>query len=158
MLLLEASYKEFFQRYEKDMPFGIISASQGDLPESTNQANNKILRRKIADEGYDQVRVIGKYPESNAEFESMIVFCGDKDEKEFVRFLLFFAKKYEQNGIIYVDSENIIWKFPTRTNSTWGGIGSKIRLDKFYMFDVEKLIDDFSKRTYEVEKVRVVTD
>ena len=130
MLLLEASYKEFFQRYEKDKPFALISASQGDLPESTNQANNKILRRKIADEGYDQVRVIGKYPESNAEFESMIVFCG----------------------------ENIIWKFPTRTNSTWGGIGSKIRLDKFYMFDVEKLIDDFSKRTYEVEKVRVVTD
>lgn len=159
MILEEASYKEFMQRYKRDSSFAIISAYSGDVNISTNIANNKTLRRIIKDEGYEQLRVIGNYIEDNTPYESMIVFCPDNvEENTFLKFLLYFSRKYRQNGIIYVDKENNIWIYATRTNSTFGASGSRIRLDKFQVFDIKNLIELFTKRTYEVDAVKIVND
>lgn len=159
MILEEASYKEFMQRYKKGKPLAIISAFQGDIAKTTNIANNKTLRRKITDEGYDQLRVIGKYAEDDAPLESMIVFCYDVDkENDFLRFLLYFARKYRQNGIVFVDSDNNIWIYATKPDSTYGASGSRIRLDKFQVFDIKNIIDFFAKRSYEVDAVKIVND
>ena len=162
MLLIEANYQEFRKRYEDGKPFALISAFQGDLDVSLNKKNNITLRKKIKEQGYDMLRIIGSYQESDDYYENMIVFC-DKPEnyKEFIRFLLFFAKRYYQNSIIVIDPEGNIWEYATRTNSTIGGVGSKRRYDKYLnasVNELDNLIAMFTKRTYELDSIRIVND
>lgn len=162
MLLVEANYQEFRKRYESGKPFALISTFQGDLDVSMNKKNNITLRKKIREQGYDMLRVIGSYQESDEYYENMMVFC-DKPEnyKEFIRFLLFFAKRYNQNSIIVVDPDNNIWEYATRTNSTVGGVGSKRRYDKYLNAspnELDNLIRMFATKTYELDMIRVVTD
>ena len=158
MIIEAASYKEFHQRYEKGRPFAIISAWQGGLSFSSNLSATKVLRQKISDQGYEQIRIIGRYLESDEDTESMIVFGEPGKDDDFLRFLIFFAKKYRQNQVTFVDSKSLIWHYATRSDSTIGAIGSKIRVDKFQPFDISNLITAYSKRTFDVEMVRVIND
>lgn len=159
MILENASYKEFMQRYERGMAFALISAYRGDMNYATNVANNKTLRRIIKDEGYDQLRILGGYIEDKSSYEAMIVFCPEGcEENEFLKFLLYFSRKYQQNGIIYVDKENNIWLYSTRTDSSFGASGSRMRLDKFQVFDIKNLIEMYTRRTYEVDAIKIVND
>lgn len=158
-LLLEAtSYKEFLRRYKKNSPFAIISAYQGSADKDTNIQNNKILRHKLSDENYDCVKLMGHFNEDSYYYESMIAFSTPEREEDFLRFLIFFAKKYNQNHIIFVDSNNMIWQYSTSTTSTIGGIGQKNRLYKFKTYDIYEIVDLYMKRTFSVDMVKVVTD
>lgn len=157
-LILEASYKEFMKRYQKGYPFALISAYRGDIDKNTNIANNKILRKAMQDEGYDVIRVLGHYQENDDNLETMIAFSSPENEENFLRFLIYFGKKFYQNGIIFVDSSNNIWIYSTKQDSTYGSIGSRKRLDKFQFFDIDELIQLFSKRTYNVDAVKIVND
>ena len=162
MLLVEANYQEFRKRYENGRPFALISAFQGGLDVSLNKKNNITLRKKIKEQGYDMLRIIGSYQENDEYYENMIVFC-DKPEnyQEFIRFLLFFGKRYYQNSIIVVDPENNIWEYATKTNSTVGGVGSKRRYDKYLNMspnELDNLVKMYAHRTYELDMIRVVND
>ena len=157
-LILEASYREFMKLYRKGYPFAIISAFRGDLDKKTNVGNNKTLRKYIASEGYSMLRVSAHYEEDYSYQESMIVFYTPDKESEFLRFVLYFGKKFYQNGIVFVDSNSDIWLYSTRSNSTYGSSGSRLKLDKFIFSDIDKLLDTFSRRTYEVDSVRIITD
>lgn len=161
-LITEANYQEFRKRYEQGRPFALISAFQGGLDTSQNKQNNITLRKKIKEQGYDCLRVIGSYREADDYYESMLVFC-DKPEnyKDFIRFLLFFGKRYYQNSFIVVDPEQNIWEYATRSDSTVGGIGSKKRYDKYLNaapLELDAIIYRFSQRTYELEAIRLVND
>lgn len=162
MLLTEANYQEFRKRYEEGRPFALISAFQGGLDASTNKNNNVVLRKKIQQQGYDCLRVMGSYKEADDYYENMIVFC-DKAENytEFVRFLLFFGKRYNQNSVIIIDPDKNIWEYATRTDSTVGGVGSKKRYDKYMnasTTELDALIERFTRRTYELDNIRLVND
>jgi hypothetical protein len=159
-LIVEANYTEFRNRYEKGRPFALISAFQGDLDYSSNKKNNIFLRSKIKEQGYDQIRIQGHYQEDDQFHECMLVFC-DGDYKEFVRFLIFFGKRYFQNSVIVVDPDSNIWEYATKANSTIGGIGSKKRYDKFLNasnLELDAIITKFSRRTYELDYIRIVQD
>lgn len=161
-LLTEANYQEFRKRYEQGRPFALISAFQGGLDTSQNKKNNLALRSKIGAQGYDMLRIIGSYKESDDYYENMIVFC-DKAEnyKEFVRFLLFFGKRYNQNSVIIVDPDSNIWEYATKTDSTVGGVGSKKRYDRYLNMsttELDNLIGMFTRRTYELDFIRLVND
>ena len=159
LILEEASYREFYNRYKKGNPFAIISVYQGTKPLDINLANSKIFRRKIFDNGYDQIKVLGKFLEDEYPVELMIVFSPKEREHEFIRFILFFAKKYNQNGITIVDNNSDIWLYSTKQNSTLGSIGTKHILgNKFQQFLIDRLITDQMFRTFEIEKVKQVTD
>ena len=94
-LLLEANFTEFRNYYQTGIPFALISAFQGNVDVSQNKKNNITLRKKIMEQGYSMIKVSGKYIESDAYYENLIVFCNDVTKyKEFVRFLLFFGKHY----------------------------------------------------------------
>lgn len=158
----EANYQEFRKRYKTGVPFALISAFQGGLDISQNKKNNVVLRKKIREQGYDCLRIIGSYIEDNDYYESMLVFC-DKPEnyKEFIRFLLFFGKRYYQNSFIVVDPEQNIWEYATKTDSTIGGVGSKKRYDKYMNAspsELDAIIYKFSMRTYELDAIRLVND
>lgn len=160
--LLETNFTEFRNNYKKGNAFAIISAFQGNVDVSKNKMNNIELRKKIILQGYKVINVIGRYQESDSYYENMIVFCDEPERyKEFVRFLLFFGKHYYQNSIIIVDTDSNIWEYSTRQNSTIGAVGTKRRYDKFLNMsnnEVEGLIRMFTRSTYELEFIRVVTD
>ena len=160
--LLETNFTEFRNNYKKGNAFAIISAFQGNVDVSKNKMNNIELRKKIISQGYKVINVIGRYQESDSYYENMIVFCDEPERyKEFVRFLLFFGKHYYQNSIIIVDTDSNIWEYSTRQNSTIGAVGTKRRYDKFLNMsnnEVEGLIRMFTRSTYELEFIRVVTD
>ena len=161
-ILVEANYREFQSRYKDGVPFAIISAFQGNVSLSQNKSNNITLRKKIIEMGYDTIRVIGHYQETDGVYESMVVFCKDPQTyDEFLRFLIFFAKKYYQNSIIVVDKEKNIWEFATKQGSTVGAIGSKRRYDKFLNLsntEFNNLLRMFVERTYFLDSIRVVND
>lgn len=160
--ILEANFTEFRNRYERGKPFAIISAFQGGVDVSQNKKYNVELRKKIIEQGYQVIKIMGRYQESDSYYENMIVFCDDVTRyKDFVRFLIFFGKHYYQNSVIIVDADSNIWEYATRQNSTVGVIGTKRRYDKFLNMsnnEVENLIRMFTQRTYELEYVRIVTD
>ncbi len=160
--ITEANYKEFRTRYKKGIPFALISGFKRDLDVAQNKKNNITLRSNISNQGYDMIRIIGRYRESGDYYENMIVFC-DKAEnyKEFVRFLLFFGKRYYQNSVIIVDPDSNIWEYATRADSTVGGVGSKKRYEKFLgaaTTEIDNLIDMFTIRTYELDNIKLVQD
>lgn len=161
-LIVEANYTEFRKRYASGRPFALISGFQGDMDVSQNKKNNITLRKKMKDQGYEVIRVLGGYIESGSFYESMIVFC-DKAENysEFIRFLMFFGKRYYQNSFFVVDPDNVIWEYSTRPDSTIGGVGKKVRYDKLLNGtpnELDALIEKYSKRTYQLNAIRVVTD
>ena len=160
--LLETNFTEFRNNYKKGNAFAIISAFQGNVDVSKNKMNNIELRKKIISQGYKVINVIGRYQESDSYYENMIVFCDEPERyKEFVRFLLFFGKHYYQNSIILVDTDSNLRAYSTRQNSTSGAVGTKRRSDKFFTMsnnEVEGLIRMFTRSTYELEFIRVVTD
>lgn len=161
-LILEANYTEFRKRWKKGLPFAFISAFQGDLDVSQNKANNVYLRKKIKEQGYDAIRFLGHYKETDGYYENMIVFS-DKPEnyKEFIRFLIFFGKKYFQNSVLVVDAEQNIWEYATKQGSSAGALGSKRRYDKSMNgsnSELDDLLVQYTRRTYELDNIRVVQD
>jgi hypothetical protein len=161
-LLIEANYTEFRKRYKKGNPFALISAFQGDLDATQNKQNNVFLRTKIKAQGYDMIRLLGRYMESDGQYESMMVFCDNPDNyKDFVRFLLYFGKRYYQNSVIIVDADSNIWEYATRQGSSAGALGSKKRYDKNMNgsnSELDDVITMYTRRTYELEAIRVVND
>ena len=161
-LIVEANYTEFRKRYKKGLPFAIISAYRGDLDASQNKQNNVFLREKIKNQGYDMIRLIGRYIESDGVYESMIVFSDNADNyKEFIRFLLYFGKRYFQNSVIVVDSDSNIWEYATRQGSSAGALGSKKRYDKNMNgsnSELDDILTMYTRRTYELEAIRVIND
>ena len=161
-LLIEANYTEFRKRYKKGNPFALISAFQGDLDATQNKQNNVFLRTKIKAQGYDMIRLLGRYMESDGQYESMMVFCDNQDNyKDFVRFLLYFGKRYYQNSVIIVDADSNIWEYATRQGSSAGALGSKKRYDKNMNgsnSELDDLITQYTRRTYELEAIKVVND
>lgn len=161
-LLIEANYTEFRKRYKKGNPFALISAFQGDLDATQNKQNNVFLRSKIKAQGYDMIRLLGRYMESDGQYESMMVFCDNPDNyKDFVRFLLYFGKRYYQNSVIIVDADSNIWEYATRQGSSAGALGSKKRYDKNMNgsnSELDDLITQYTRRTYELEVIKVVND
>ena len=161
-LLIEANYTEFRKRYKKGNPFALISAFQGDLDATQNKQNNVFLRTKIKAQGYDMIRLLGRYMESDGQYESMMVFCDNPDNyKDFVRFLLYFGKRYYQNSVIIVDADSNIWEYATRQGSSAGALGSKKRYDKNMNgsnSELDDVITMYTRRTYEIEAIRVVKD
>lgn len=161
-LLIEANYTEFRKRYKKGNPFAFISAFQGDLDATQNKQNNVFLRSKIKSQGYDMIRLLGRYMESDGQYESMMVFCDNPDNyKDFVRFLLYFGKRYYQNSVIIVDADSNIWEYATRQGSSAGALGSKKRYDKNMNgsnSELDDLITQYTRRTYELEAIKVVND
>jgi hypothetical protein len=161
-LLIEANYTEFRKRYKKGNPFALISAFQGDLDATQNKQNNVFLRTKIKSQGYDMIRLLGRYMESDGQYESMMVFCDNPDNyKDFVRFLLYFGKRYYQNSVIIVDADSNIWEYATRQGSSAGALGSKKRYDKNMNgsnSELDDVITMYTRRTYELEAIRVVND
>lgn len=161
-LLIEANYTEFRKKYKKGNPFALISAFQGDLDATQNKQNNVFLRTKIKAQGYDMIRLLGRYMESDGQYESMMVFCDNPDNyKDFVRFLLYFGKRYYQNSVIIVDADSNIWEYATRQGSSAGALGSKKRYDKNMNgsnSELDDVITMYTRRTYELEAIRVVND
>ena len=161
-LLIEANYTEFRKRYKKGLPFALISAFQGDLDATQNKQNNVFLRSKIKSQGYDMIRFLGRYIESDGQYESMMVFCDNPDNyKDFVRFLLYFGKRYYQNSVIIVDADSNIWEYATKQGSSAGALGSKRRYDKNMNgsnSELDDLIVQYTRRTYELEAIKVVND
>ena len=161
-LLIEANYTEFRKRYKKGLPFAFISAFQGDLDATQNKQNNVFLRSKIKSQGYDMIRLLGRYKESDGQYETMIVFCDSPDTyKDFVRFLLYFGKRYYQNSVIIVDEDSNIWEYATKQGSSAGALGSKRRYDKNMNgsnSELDDVITMYTRRTYELEAIRVVND
>ena len=161
-LLIEANYTEFRKRYKKGNPFALISAFQGDLDATQNKQNNVFLRTKIKAQGYEMIRLLGRYMESDGQYESMMVFCDNPDNyKDFVRFLLYFGKRYYQNSVIIVDADSNIWEYATRQGSSAGALGSKKRYDKNMNgsnSELDDLISQYTRRTYELEAIKVVND
>lgn len=161
-LLVEANYTEFRKRYKKGNPFALISAFQGDSDVTQNKQNNVFLRTKIKEQGYDMIRLLGRYMESDGQYESMMVFCDNPDNyKDFVRFLLYFGKRYYQNSVIIVDADSNIWEYATRQGSSAGALGSKKRYDKNMNgsnSELDDLITQYTRRTYELEAIKVVND
>lgn len=161
-LLIEANYTEFRKRYKKGLPFALISAFQGDLDVTQNKQNNVFLRSKIKSQGYDMIRLLGRYKESDGQYESMMVFCDSPDTyKDFVRFLLYFGKRYYQNSVIIVDADSNIWEYATKQGSSAGALGSKKRYDKNMNgsnSELDDLITQYTRRTYELEAIRVIND
>ena len=159
LILEEASYREFYKKYTEGNPFAIISAYQGTKTLDINRANTKSLRKAIFDNGYDQVKIIGKYIQDDYPLEAMIAFSPSDKEHEFIRFMIFFGKKYHQNGITIVDNNSNIWLYSTKQNSTIGTIGTKrLVSNNFQMFDIDSLIKNHLKRTFEIEGIKLVTD
>lgn len=159
LLLEEASYREFYKRYSQGNPFAIISAYQGTKTLDINSANSKSLRRKIFDNGYDQVKIVGKYIQDDYPVEAMIVFGKSETEHDFLRFIIYFGKKYHQNAITIVDNLSNIWLYSTKQNSTIGGIGTKILLsNNFQPFDINWLIIEHLKRSFIIKGIKLVTD
>ena len=161
-LIVEANYQEFRKRYKKGLPFAIISAFQGDLDATQNKQNNVFLREKIKNQGYDMIRLMGRYIESDGTYESMIVFCDNAENyKDFIRFLLYFGKRYYQNSVIVVDADSNIWEYATKNGSSAGAMGSKRRYDKNMNgsnSELDDLITQYTRRTYELEAIRVIND
>lgn len=159
LLLEEASYREFYKRYKQGNPFAIISAYQGTKTLDINRANTKSLRKKIFDNGYDQIKIVGKYIQDDYPLESMIVFSSPEREHEFIRFMIFFGKKYHQNCITIVDNNSNIWLYSTKQNSTIGAIGTKrLVSNNFQMFDIDVFIMNHLSRTFEIKEIKLVTD
>lgn len=161
-LILEANYTEFRKRWRMGLPFAFISAFRGDFDKSTNMKNNAFLRKKILEQGYDAIRLLGHYVESDGYYESMIVFSDSPERyKDFIRFLIFFGKRYCQNSVVVVDSEQNVWEYSTKQGSTAGGLGTKTRYEKSMNgsnSELDDLIRRYTRRTYELDNIRIIQD
>lgn len=156
--IVEANHQEFYKRYKRGKPFAIISASRGNFTKTENKNNNMLLRKYIKKEGYDMIRVIGHYQEDDDYSECMVVFAEPEQEKDFIKFLLFFGRKYFQNSIILVDKDSNIWQYSTKQHGTMGAIGKKTRYDKFYFSNFDSLIDMYCRKTYQMDAIRIIND
>lgn len=159
LIVEAASYAEFYKRYTDGKAFAIISVYQGDKTTSINDANTKSFRTKVSNMGYDYIRVMGKYAEDESPNEFTVVFCNETDVKDFIRFILFFAKKYHQNSVTIIDEDSNIWIYSTKTDGTYGGTGTKyLQSGKFQRYEIEDLILRQFKRTFEVNQIKVSVD
>ena len=85
----------------------------------------------------------------------------EKMPRNFVRFLLYFGKRYYQNSVIIVDEDSNIWEYATKQGSSAGALGSKRRYDKNMNgsnSELDDVITMYTRRTYELEAIRVVND
>lgn len=161
IILTEANYTEFRERYKDDVSFALISGFQSNVSLEKNKKNNITLRKIILKEGYDLIKVVGSYQESGNYYEYMIVFCNNSEYKSFIRFLIFLAKKYYQNSIVAVDPDRNIWEYATRQDSSVGAMGSKIKYDKFKnssINELNRIIALYTKRTYSLDYIKRITD
>ena len=95
IILTEGSAYEFYRRYDEfeGRRFVLNSAFQGNLAYSTNKANSKLLRRKMITFGFEVLRVVGSYPEIQADVECNVGFIPkDMEDQDAIRFLFYYGK------------------------------------------------------------------
>lgn len=157
----EGSSYEFYKRFDefKGRRFVINSAFQGNLSYTANRANMVLLRSKMRVFGFEVLRVLGNYSELDMDIECNVGFVPkDMDDQEAIRFLFYYGKWFNQNGFFYVDTDDIVWIYSTRQDSTFGGYGRKIRTKKFLKKDFPELVTKFCNLTYVYNGVKIVTD
>lgn len=160
ILLTEVYDFEFKSRWKPGRRFVLNSAWQGKLDVVQNQVNTKYLRRKMREElNLEVLLITGKYAESLEPVECMVSFPQDDVDNEMLRrFFYFYGRKFQQNAIIFVDENSIIWTLPTRPSSTFGQIGRLIRGPKFVIQDFSFLVQKFMHLTYEMDRVKIPTN
>lgn len=160
ILLNEVYDFEFRARWSSGTRFILNSAWQGKLDVSQNQVNTKYLRRKMREElNLEVLSITGKYAESLEPVECMVSFPPDDVDNEMLkRFFYYYGRRFQQNAIIFVDENDIIWTLPTRPSSTFGTIGRFIRGPKFVIQHFHSLLLQFMHLTYEMDRVKIPTN
>ena len=160
ILLNEVYDFEFKSRWKSGRRFILNSAWQGKLDATQNEVNTKYLRRKMREElNLEVLLITGRYAESLDPVECMVSFPPDDvDDEMLKRFFYYYGRKFQQNAIIFVDENDIIWTLPTRPSSTFGPIGRLIKGARFTIQQFPDLVTRFMHLTYELDRVKIPTN
>jgi len=158
-LLSETYDFEFKKRWRPGVRFVLNSCWQGNLDYQQNIVQTKRIRILMKEFGLEVLKIVGQYRETLGDAECMVSFPPEEMElEEMKRFFYRYGRKYRQNCIFYIDEDGMEWVLPTRPNSTFGQIGRMIKVKRFVYQDFEELVCKFMSLTFEMDKVKIVTD
>lgn len=153
----EASLSRFWQHFSNGEPIAIISAERGELSKSENDKNTNSLRRYINSAKFGFSKALGGYSEidditgekKNIDGEkSSIVYSSPEREAELLNFAIGMGKKFNQDSILFIDTEGNAWWYSTRADSSVGPIGSKTPVGKFHPKQIGNYYSKIGKKNF----------
>ena len=152
-LLKESRLVRLMQHLDNKDPIAFISSDRHDLSDKKNKENYNKLKgdTKLAGFGYN--RIIGGYIEDGGHEvpdESSLIVYGSKDkEKRLLSFAMAMGKKYNQDSILFVDTNGDAFWINTTNNPETGRVfGARTKLGDFSISNIKKYYSEIKGKKF----------
>lgn len=163
--LNEASLGRFFQHYTKGEPIAIVSAERQDedITKEMNKKNTDSLRRTVFDAKFGYVKCKGGYTEIRADGSeehidcenSTVIYCTKEREKELFKLAFYLGEKFNQDSILFVDSDgNAAWYYTATRDKHKKG--EKKPLGEFHPVQIGKYYSKIGKKHFTFAELKEV--
>lgn len=158
--LNEASLGRFWQHIQDKNVIAIISADRDERSKSENKSKTLELRRYIRDAGFGYVKAVGGYTEVKDDGteihidgeQSTIVYAEAEREKELLKLVCWLGEKFEQDSILFVDTNGNAFWYYTR-NTIKHNKGEVEQLGKFHAVQIGKYYSKIGKKHFSFSKI-----
>lgn len=155
----ESSLGRFYQHLTNpDNVIAVLTAYRNEKSKSENEKNNSFLKSFIKKAKFGYVRMEGGYVETTDGKEvdvtdeiSFAIFTTKDREQELYNFVTSMGKRFEQDSILFVDSDKKAFWVSTRADSSVGPIGSKKTLGDFHAKGLAGYFSKIGKKKFSFE-------